>query len=156
MVTAAKSLSEALSYAAPEIVKRFQHDHSASEEESQALFLDCKRWLWACAKNLQDAEQGMLVPKRLLITPELKRLDEMWHCFLLFTREYHEFCERYLGRFIHHIPLTSEELRSFDHLRQLDPKQAREQRRDAVRPQLSYLYDLLGPDVLARWYLGRE
>ncbi|RBQ11663.1 hypothetical protein DP939_44795 [Spongiactinospora rosea] len=31
-------------------------------------------------------------------------VDKGWHAFLLFTREYGEFCQRYAGRFIHHHP----------------------------------------------------
>lgn len=31
-------------------------------------------------------------------------VDIGWHCFILYTREYAEFCERLAGRFIHHAP----------------------------------------------------
>jgi hypothetical protein len=33
-----------------------------------------------------------------------KLVDEAWHEFLLFTREYAEFCQRAFGRFLHHQP----------------------------------------------------
>lgn len=33
------------------------------------------------------------------------RVEDLgWHAFLLFTREYAEFCHRTAGRFIHHAP----------------------------------------------------
>ncbi|WP_374201838.1 hypothetical protein [Actinokineospora sp. PR83] len=31
-------------------------------------------------------------------------VDPGWHAFLLYTREYTEFCHRIAGRFIHHVP----------------------------------------------------
>ena len=152
MATAVKSLNETLAFDAPEIVLRFQRESGASREESEILFRECKRWLWACAKRQEDEHSGKTVPSQLVISPELGRLDEMWHCFLVFTREYHEFCETRLGHFIHHIPLTSKETAEFDEIRLEDPERAIDMRREQLRPQLEYLYDLLGPDVLAEWY----
>ncbi|MBV9959353.1 MAG: hypothetical protein JO360_13085 [Acidobacteria bacterium] len=32
------------------------------------------------------------------------RVDDAWHVFLLYTREYMEFCERVAGKYIHHVP----------------------------------------------------
>ena len=34
-------------------------------------------------------------------------VDEIWHNFILFTREYAEFCEKICGQMIHHRPNTS-------------------------------------------------
>jgi hypothetical protein len=34
-------------------------------------------------------------------------VDEVWHAFLLFTREYADFCQSAFGSFIHHVPRTS-------------------------------------------------
>lgn len=31
-------------------------------------------------------------------------IDQMWHTFLLFTRDYRDFCEQWLGRFVEHEP----------------------------------------------------
>ena len=33
-----------------------------------------------------------------------KRVDEVWHQFILFTKEYKDFCEVNLGFFLHHSP----------------------------------------------------
>jgi len=37
----------------------------------------------------------------------IKEIDIVWHTFLLFTAEYADFCDRYVGRFVHHVPVTS-------------------------------------------------
>ena len=34
-------------------------------------------------------------------------VDEVWHDFILFTREYAGFCQAAFGEFIHHVPRTS-------------------------------------------------
>ncbi|HEY1903072.1 MAG TPA: hypothetical protein VGG56_11600 [Terracidiphilus sp.] len=34
-------------------------------------------------------------------------VDEVWHTFILFTEEYANFCSCYLGKFLHHKPITS-------------------------------------------------
>lgn len=36
-----------------------------------------------------------------------QEVDEVWHNFILFTREYGYFCKRIFGEFIHHTPNTS-------------------------------------------------
>jgi hypothetical protein len=41
--------------------------------------------------------------RRLLAMPS-QVVDVAWHEFILFTRNYHEFCRRALGRFLHHTP----------------------------------------------------
>jgi hypothetical protein len=37
-----------------------------------------------------------------------KQIDSLWHQFILFTREYQDFCNRYFGKFIHHSPSLPE------------------------------------------------
>jgi hypothetical protein len=39
-----------------------------------------------------------------MLSPEV---DEVWHAFILFTREYAAFCQEAFGVFIHHVPRTS-------------------------------------------------
>ena len=34
-------------------------------------------------------------------------VDDLWHEFILFTREYQMFCERAFGRFLHHTPAVA-------------------------------------------------
>ena len=36
-----------------------------------------------------------------------KKVDEVWHQFILFTPQYHQFCNGFLGRYMHHLPRTS-------------------------------------------------
>lgn len=36
-----------------------------------------------------------------------EKVDAVWHQFILFTREYHSFCNDFLGKYLHHSPKTS-------------------------------------------------
>jgi hypothetical protein len=31
-------------------------------------------------------------------------IDELWHTFVIFTREYAQFCQAVAGQFLHHVP----------------------------------------------------
>jgi hypothetical protein len=37
-----------------------------------------------------------------------EKVDEVWHQFILFTRQYHSFCDNFLSGYFHHSPHTSE------------------------------------------------
>lgn len=49
---------------------------------------------------------AMLNPATRMEMPS-RIVDEVWHQFILFTKEYHEFCNRFLGHYMHHSPKTS-------------------------------------------------
>ena len=34
-------------------------------------------------------------------------VDNVWHQFILFTQQYHDFCDDFLGGYLHHVPKTS-------------------------------------------------
>lgn len=43
--------------------------------------------------------------RRIEMVSEL--VDEVWHAFILFTKEYADFCNQVMGKYIHHEPNTS-------------------------------------------------
>lgn len=47
---------------------------------------------------------AMEIKPLAMISP---KVDEVWHQFILFTEKYNDFCEKIMGRFIHHKPNTS-------------------------------------------------
>ncbi len=51
--------------------------------------------------NLIAFKDEVLTPSRVV--------DDLWHEFILFTRLYGAFCQRYFGRMIHHQPGGTEE-----------------------------------------------
>lgn len=69
-------------------------------------------------------------------------IDNMWHTFLLFTKDYHEFCSNYLGGvFFHHEPIVD-----------MNDNHLDERYEQELTLYLSYIYDNLGEDTLMRWF----
>ena len=99
-----RPLEEALGYRNRHIVDRFVERHAVPREEAEDLFVETLRWLWLCRR----AERDPAAPE-LFIDECMALLDEMWHTFVLFTREYTRYCETYLGGYVHHEPTTSEQ-----------------------------------------------
>lgn len=76
------------------------------------------------------------------IHPEMKEIDNMWHTFLLFTQDYHVFCQRYLnGYFFHHQPIESSEI-----------KISTRQYKKELEKYLSYIYENLGEETVLAWF----
>ncbi|MFJ7968360.1 glycine-rich domain-containing protein [Streptomyces sp. NPDC096324] len=68
-------------------------------------------------------------------------VDFGWHAFVLHTVDYAAFCERTVGRFVHHIP-TGDEDASAD-----EAQQARERALTAITAAGFSIYPELWPDV---------
>lgn len=66
-----------------------------SSEEYQRAFTEFKRY--AALNEMGNSPLGM----------SSKRVDEVWHQFILFTPHYQAFCDDVLGEFMHHVPNTS-------------------------------------------------
>jgi hypothetical protein len=97
---AAAGLADLLSYRHEGVVNRFACVHGVSRGRSEALFVETLKWLWL-ARRAREAAPPSLV---LSIHPEILGIDEMWHVFLLFTRDYAGLCDAHLGGFVHHDP----------------------------------------------------
>jgi len=73
--------------------KLLQLGVAASREEAFALLQEVKKYM-----VIAETHPGWSVP--LVST----RIDEAWHQFVLFTAQYSEFCARYAGHLVHHVP----------------------------------------------------
>ena len=88
------SHSASLSFEAPYLIEKLVKDHiCASGDEAQALFREVKRYLL-----LNRMDQSKVWEMYSL------RIDEVWHQFVLFTRQYIDFCTRYYGGYLPHNP----------------------------------------------------
>jgi hypothetical protein len=128
--------AKALSYENAEVVDSFRANHDVSLEEARELFEDTKKWLWLCGTRPRSM--------RLTVFGPMKRLDEMWHTFILFTREYTEYCMDNFGFYIHHAPTTRAES-------ERDRQRAAELR-DERRAMMLLLHDEFGEATLRRWF----
>ena len=138
------SLDRALEYQNDEVAYRFTTLWEVSFAEAQDLFLETKKWLWLCAHPEKQ---------RLAITPPLLIIDEMWHNFLLFSREYMEYCHDYFGRYIHHTPPPQGEKEEAKKQYEADSIGAVETRMQEHIKQFGLIYQNLGVKTLLKWYV---
>jgi hypothetical protein len=132
------SLDEVLAYRHPAVVRRYAKEHGATLGEAEAVFQETLKWLYLCYRGIIAGPESVGCP----MTPEIAQLDEMWHTFMLFTRDYADFCERYFGFFLHHVPNEDEEETPED------PQTVRAQ----LERHFGLVYDVLGEETLQSWY----
>jgi hypothetical protein len=116
-------------------------------EEAQRIFVETLRWLWYVASTEPTAEN----PEAHAIDGPLAILDEMWHEFILVTRDYTEFCNSMFGRYIHHEPESPNGSQSKPN-EPADVKPALAALLARKRAKYEAVYDCLGKDVFLRWY----
>lgn len=138
------TLSRALRYRNRDVVAKFARHFQVPEDESAALFEECKKWLWL--HGLPDAPPMVMLWEMLIV-------DEMWHTFVLYTRDYERYCRSRFGTFIHHNPtrLRDQERHQRGMTTERDAYLKR-QRRQRER-QYGFIADKLGVDTLSLWYV---
>jgi hypothetical protein len=144
-------LAMAIAFRCDDVVYKFLDYYDVSFDVASTFFSETRKWLWLCARSQCERGVGGSVPD-LAITAPLFWLDEMWHAFLQFTRQYQEFCLGCCGMFIHHVPTPHEEKAARREAHAQDPRAFLDQRADELRRQCIYIREHLGEDTLRRWY----
>lgn len=143
------ALDEVLAYENDEVVHRFSSDHRVADSDAREIFLETKRWLWLCATQVAAARDG--VGERIPLLSEARAIDLMWHTFLLFTKDYARFCDRYFGFFVHHQPRRRAEKEAWEARVASDPDAAMSERREMLRHAYQGVCTRLGPSTLRKW-----
>jgi hypothetical protein len=108
-------ISTLLKYKNDSLIHYYCHHHSdITKSMANQYFVDLLAWLWLNAYRQHQK-------KRTYLFGPLLVLDELWHAFILHTRDYHEFCEAFFSSYIHHdieLPgqehqLSAEEIEDF-------------------------------------------
>lgn len=81
---------------AESVVGRIAEKNQVSGEEARRRLEETLKFLSVAAR----AEQP--------VSPS-KAIDEAWHCFLVHTRSYQEYCTEQFGQFVHHRPTSGDE-----------------------------------------------
>jgi hypothetical protein len=88
------SYEPVLRFEAPYLIEKLVKDRIVdTAAEGEALFAEAKKYL---ILSFADSDVSWNMYSR--------RVDEAWHQFVLFTREYVEFCHRFFGQYLHHHP----------------------------------------------------
>lgn len=74
------------------VIHRYMKDFELPEDVAREHARELVRFLTICALN-PDVVYGMA-----------GAVDKFWHTFVMYTKEYAEFCDAVAGRFIHHVP----------------------------------------------------
>ena len=138
------SLADLMEYKHPQVVRAYSRAHGIEERRGAELFDDMLRFLWVSRKH--KADQAAAPDDRskdflFVMHEEMRDIDNMWHNFILYTKDYTEFCHRYFGEYVHHQPDVAETIV------QTDEEFAAELER-----YLSYVYDNLGEETVRRWF----
>jgi hypothetical protein len=89
--------SQALGFEAPYLIEKLVKDHVVeSADEALALFGEVKRYLVLTATDRTVAWAMYSL-----------RIDQVWHQFILFTRQYIDYCLKNFDKYIQHAPSTA-------------------------------------------------
>ncbi len=80
-----------ISYKHPELVMRLRDKLTLSAQDAERLFEDTKQFLTVSALR-----GGNYSPTKVI--------DYAWHHFMMYTRDYSQFCEDCFGKMVHHQP----------------------------------------------------
>ena len=92
------------------IVDRCKKDYKYTDEDMMLLERELKRFFVLSAFNKKEGT-GMYS----------RDVDNLWHTFILFTKQYTHFCAQNVGSFLHHVPELD---------RSLNPERLRNLRND--------------------------
>jgi hypothetical protein len=145
------SLRWALEYRNDAIIYKFLERWRVPVEEARDLFTENKRWLWLAA-TLDNQRPKRRGTPRLVIDQPLVMVDEMWHTFVLFTREYSRYCHTRFGYFMHHAPTTRTEKQRLHREFLRAPRKTRRDAEARMRAQYQCVHDYLGEATLLKWY----
>jgi hypothetical protein len=82
---------EITNYKNQNVIDEFSEKYSVSLEYSEICFSECIKFI------------SLVKFSNLFIQPNVI-VDDMWHIFITHTIDYREFCKKYIGSFVDHIP----------------------------------------------------
>lgn len=135
-----QQLPQLLSYQNEDILSRFLDMYEVDQEEARDIFQETKKFLYL------SRQPGVFIPDDLLI------IDEMWHNFILFTPEYHQFCQTYFNAYLHHIPASKEEKTRRQLARKADMEAFKQEHLMKLGELMSLTYDHLGKETVVKWF----
>lgn len=92
-------VSAVMNYDMCQMINRCKEDHNYSDADMKIIEKEFKRYF--ILVGVKEPDQGSLGMYS-------RDVDNLWHMFILFTKEYTHFCNNTFGRYIHHIPRIKE------------------------------------------------
>lgn len=138
-----KNVYKILDYKNQKVISRYQIDFPSSKLQPEEAFSELMKYIFLCHIHLDDKEsnpENESLQFSCVMHTEMSDIDNMWHTFLLFTKDYQEFCQNYLGNFFHHEPLSEANSLLPDNYEM-----------ELVR-YLSYINNKFGEATLIKWF----
>ncbi len=137
------TISDLLKYKNEHVLTRYKMDYPQNTLIAEEALEELMKYLWLTHQHELDKQrcpENEALVFVCAIHEEMKEIDDMWHTFLLFTKDYMMFCHQYFGRYCHHSPTTTEE------------KLVDSEFETDFSRYLSYIYDHLGENTLIKWF----
>ncbi len=135
-----QQFAQIMAYENEDVIDRFLNMMKVSENEAKSIFTETKKFLFL------SQLPGVFIPDELLI------LDEMWHNFILFTKDYDAFCNNHFGHFLHHQPALKAEKFAQKELYKNDQNQAKSIFNEKLGVLISCTYDQFGEETVLNWF----
>lgn len=128
------------------VISGFMDRYDVTKEEAGEIFQETKKFL-TLAAELQESEGiSLFIDQPLLI------IDEMWHNFILHTKQYFQFCFSRFNKFLHHVPTSRSQKKEIELQFKKNPSQLIEEAKIKLEQQYSFIYDKYGSETLLKWY----
>jgi len=137
-------LNNLLAYENPAVLKLYVQNYPANKLSAPDAFRETLKYLWLSVKHTLDkaaSPEDPSIPPRCIMLRSMREIDEMWHEFILFTKDYTQFCQLYFGEYLHHLPNI------FDNM-----PISREAETAEITILLPYIYDHLGEETMHVWF----
>lgn len=138
-----------IAYENNDVIEKFRTNFDVSESEAKDIFKETLKFLYLAHVGHSKGEDA-------IISDSTKIIDHMWHTFILFTRDYGNFCQKNFGRYLHHQPFTKSYSRSRKALFDNNPEKYRLDVENKLSIQLANVAKYLGADTLTKWYVEYE
>lgn len=92
-VVVEETMTRAMSFDMQQVLERYKKDYQVEDRLITLHHQELMRYLVMCSLSSEDRVVMMS-----------KEVDQLWHTFILFTKEYQRFCEQVASRFLHHAP----------------------------------------------------
>lgn len=135
-------LDALLAYRHDETILRFMDNFDITFAEGESIFREMKLLLALIARY----------PEEYIFTHEpFWIIDEMWHTFLMYSKDYEDFCHQHFGKMIYHAPIKRAQKMKIIEKLETDKANTEEMLRPIVKNLYTLIHDYLGPETLIKW-----
>src|SRR5215468_3930080 len=108
------------------LLERLEKHHAGFQRKDSALV----------SRGLRQFFLAYLMSGKRYVSMPSQAADDLWHEFILYTREYQNFCQQAFGGFLHHTPavVLSADRKNNEGLRRVWWQCCREENIDPARP----------------------